>query len=89
MIRVKLLCTKHRIFEQANKYMDKCSLIYKVDEEIIEQLVEKAVTRDQIIKIEIKKWFEPLINTNEISVKEERKDEVFSYLDKLPNDYIL
>ena len=26
----------------------------------IEQWVEKAVTRDQIIKIEVKKWFEPL-----------------------------
>ena len=76
MIRVKFLCTKHRSFEQANKYMDKCSLIYKVDEEIIEQLVEKAVTRDQIIKIEVKKLFESIINTNEISIKEERKDEV-------------
>ena len=89
MIRVKLLNTKHRSIEQANKYMDIYSCVYKADEETIEQLVEKAVIRDQIIKIEVKKWFEPLNNTNELTIKEERKNEVFSYLDKLPNDCIL
>ena len=77
---------KHRNIEQTNKYMDVCPCIYGADEETMEQLMEKSITRDHIIEIEVKKLFEPLNGTDEKIIKEERRDELFDYLNKLPYD---
>ena len=53
-MRVKLMWTKHRKIEQSNKNIDICAWIYSTDEETMEQLMSKSITRDEIIEIEIK-----------------------------------
>ena len=37
----------------------------------------EAETKDQIIKVEVKKWFKSLKDSNKIIIKEEMKDQVF------------
>ena len=83
-LRVKLVCQNHRNKEHLNKYSDVCPCLYGIDEETIDQLIDQSLTRSQIIQIELKKWFELSENKEKYNIKEERRDEVYTYLKKLP-----
>ena len=61
-----------------------CPCLYSIDEETLQSLMKKEVSRNDFIDIEKRKWLVEENKSSNFSIKEERNEELYTYLKKLP-----
>ena len=83
-LRTKLVWVNHQHKYQKCKYIDVCPCLYSIDEETLQSLMKKEVSRNDLIDIEKRKWLVEENKSSNFSIKEERKEELYTYLKKLP-----
>ena len=80
--RVKLICKIHQK-RIKNWIWDTCPWIYDMDDETLNDLIENKKTRNEIVGIELNKYFEKSVNKKSLFIKYERKNDILEMMKRV------
>ena len=63
---------------------DTCPWIYGMDDETLNDLIENKKTRNEIVDIELNKYFEKSVDKKSLFIKYERKNEILEIMERVP-----
>ena len=70
--RVKLICKIHQKRMKNYRIWDACPWIYGMDDKTLNDLIENKKTRNEIVDIELNKYFEKSVDKKSLFIKYER-----------------
>ena len=85
VLRTKLVCDSHKNSSKHKTYKSVCTWIYGIDEDTFIKLLDEEINREDIIKIEKRKWLEKAKYSNKFKQKYEKVQEVLKIIELQPN----
>ena len=85
VLRTKLVCDSHKNISKQKTYKSVCPWIYGIDEDTLIKLLDEEISREDIIEIEKRKWFEKAKDSNKFKLKYEKVQEVLKIIELQPN----